>query len=155
MLPHGQATFVHHASGREHERPEPAVGPHGCRLRTDLRLSGKASHLHQPVDIDVTIISAFKGSDVRRPTRVQPADARQDALEQLLKPLDEAYKRKQRKYQQLVPHAFRPLVFSTGGMMHPASNTMWLHWENNIPAFSFFVSLLSITLLRFRARPYN
>ena len=84
------ATFLRSAKNSS-VTVEPAVGTAGCRLRTDLRLSGEIRHLHQPVDVDLTIVSAFTSAAVQRPARVRPDNAHRDALQHLVKPLDDAY----------------------------------------------------------------
>jgi len=143
----------------------------GSHLRTDLRVTGTGS-FHGPVsEYDVTIVSAatlagrspfslpsssFPFSTSSFPLSSSSSDPSLPsttlASSSLLRQLTFTENEKRTKYEGRTASPFFPIVISSGGTLSPSTVAIFDHWRGLMPSYSLFSRLLSLSLLRARAR---
>lgn len=140
----------------------------GSELRTDLRLTGPGSFGSPVSEYDLTIVSAStlagrepapfapgaKVPSAFLPAPFKPEDcpATSAASLSLLHQLNFTEAEKRAKYAQVTASPFHPIVISTGGTLSPSTIPIFAHWAGLMPTYSNFSRLLSLCLLRGRAR---
>ena len=143
----------------------------GSHLRTDLRIAGTASYNGPLSEFDVSVVAAATLGG-RRPPPASPSlsaaasasatssipsldaslPASALAASNLLAPLTLVENEKRSKYLGRTATPFFPLVLSTAGTLSPASVPLFDHWRALMPSYGLFSRLLSLSLLRARAR---
>ena len=59
---------------------------------------------------------------------------------------------KRAKYEGRTSAPFFPVVLSTGGTLSPSTVSLFAHWRGLMPRYGLFSRLLSLSLVRARAR---
>jgi len=157
-----------HLKTIEHTRVTLEPFAPGTQLRTDVQLAGPGSFGSPVSEYDVTVVSAatFAGrepvawdGDTKIPTSFLPEPFTPDncpvtaaASMSLLHQLNFTEAEKHAKYDAIVRTPFHPLVISTGGTLSPSTIPIFSHWSGLMPNYSLFTRVLSLVLLRARAR---
>jgi hypothetical protein len=166
----------HHLSSVDNTtiRLEPFVP--GTHLRTDLMITGPASYNGPVCELDIAITSAAtlagrsllpssfapsSSSAVPSPpsfsfvasSSLGPLAAAASGL--LLHSLQQTENDKRTKYLGKSSSPFFPFVLSSAGTLSPSSLPLLNQWKSQMLHFSLFTRLLSLQLLRARARFYS
>jgi hypothetical protein len=156
--------LAHHLSSIEDTsvRLEPFVP--GTHLRTDLMITGPGSHNGPVSELDIAVVSAgtLAGRSTPLPSSSLPFVSSSSlgplaaaASAALLHSLHETEDAKRTKYQGRTSSPFFPFVVSSAGTLSPSSLPLLNQWKDQMPHFSLFTRLLSLQLLRARARFFS
>ena len=140
----------------------------GSHQRTDLRVTGPGSFGGPVSEYDVAVVSAatlagrdpIDSADVAGlPSSLLPAGVSADAAPctarasgSLLNQLTSTENQKRSKYDGRTSSPFHPIVISTGGTLSPSTVALFAYWRGLMPRYGLFSRLLSLSLLRARAR---
>ena len=140
----------------------------GSHQRTDLRVTGPGSFGGPVSEYDISVVSAatLAGRDpVARadlaglPSAFLPTGVSADvaprtavASASLLNQLTIIENQKRAKYEGRTSAPFFPVVLSTGGTLSPSTVSLFAHWRGLMPRYGLFSRLLSLSLVRARAR---
>ncbi|KAE8236882.1 hypothetical protein A4X13_0g8997 [Tilletia indica] len=140
---------------------EPRIEAQSMR-RTDWRVHGPAAAAGGgDTDYDITFISATNSTSQRAPDRAAhlllagQEGMRAAATKRLQAYLDVKAQHKSSFYNEAVPTAFVPLVFSLDGAEHPRATAALKQWRSLMPSFSYLVSCVSVVLARTRAETFR
>ena len=165
---HVKALLAQHlgAVPRTRVQLEPFVP--GSHQRTDLRLTGPASFGGPISEYDVSVVSAATlagrspvalAQQPALPSSLLPAGLSPDsaphtavASSSLLHHLTITENEKRSKYDGRTSSPFHPVVISTGGTLSPSTVSLFAYWRGLMPRYGLFSRLLSLALLRARAR---
>lgn len=163
-----KALLAQHLKAVQHTQVDLEPFVPGSHHRTDLRVTGPGSFGGPVSEYDITVVSAatlagrspvpFSSSSLLPssflPSPLTPDDAPATtvASSSLLYQLTFTENEKRSKYQGRTSSPFYPVVISTGGTLSPSTIALFDHWRGLMPSYSLFSRLLSLSLLRARAR---
>ena len=125
--------------------------------RNDIRWHGAPTHGRRTVDYDVKVYSVLSIHAHKTTTRPPPGTSLPaHAANQCIKRLD-AIGRKANADRPLGTHTFKPLVFSTGGLMSKETATEIASWKGALgeTVLGRLGTLISLELVKARARTFG